>query len=816
MLSSGLAFAAPQDEPKVVSPPQVPTEASVDEPLFMRSEAVPHQGQGFVEGWDEVLRREAAADYSEQENPRLRNGRQGSWRVPGIRRSYRSHSGDHYVFNKWGDTRMGIGFNRVVDLKGAWVAGQGAEGGPFAQALMVVAYRDGVEVAKTEWHTEVGSEYAWFGMDLDGIDRIEFVAEPHSNGAGFFAMDDLTFVLPGSGQAMVVDFEDLDYEDVLTGSGYLGLTWEEGSGSFEGEGVDVVSPPGSNGAAAPPPPGVGFDGGTSLASGNGTLPILLNSYVGPINSDPGTGWVPPDTCGSVGIDHFISVVNMHISVYEKDTGTRVLSSSMQSFFNTGGNAGDPRVVFDPDSERWIVNATDFNSRIWLAVSSTSDPTGNWFKTWFNPGQGSDAGDWPDYQTLGVDSRWIMTAAYMVGGNATMSLFCLDKAPLVAANQSLGNIAAFRQLSWEGAIQPCVHWQDAGEAYAISWNNSTRLRLRTISPPVGSPTMSSSFVNLSSSWQSPPSVPQNGGGTLDALDGRLMNSVYNAGSVWTAHSVATNGRASSRYYEVNPNTSTEVQLGTVRDNVNQSLNFFNPSISVNSQGHAVLGCTGSDASIFPGAWYTGRLATDPPGEMAFPVPYFSGQSTYSAQGGSSKRWGDYSLTSTDPVDDTVWTIQEYSRTGGGWGNYIGQFGFDDSGCTTVRFCDPSALGHSIDIDSCDVSGPINLTYSGGTPGLVGYLLVGMGNQVIADPPGAFGDLCLGGAPMGRYIADAQVINGAGQIVTDVINGNVGGGIGSLPGPLGGTIMPGDTWNWQYWARVPIFGSTFSDALMVTFQ
>ena len=56
-------------------------------------------------------------------NDRKRNGRQGTWRVPGRRRSYRSHSGAHYVFNKWGDTRMGIGFGREVSLTGVWLVG---------------------------------------------------------------------------------------------------------------------------------------------------------------------------------------------------------------------------------------------------------------------------------------------------------------------------------------------------------------------------------------------------------------------------------------------------------------------------------------------------------------------------------------------------------------------------------------------------------------------------------------------------------------------------------------------------------------------
>ena len=60
---------------------------------------------------------------------------------------------------------------------------------------------------------------------------------------------------------------------------------------------------------------------------------------------------------------------MNLSIYEKATGTRVVNTSMQSFFATSGSAGDPRVVFDPDSQRFIILATDFNNDLFLAVST---------------------------------------------------------------------------------------------------------------------------------------------------------------------------------------------------------------------------------------------------------------------------------------------------------------------------------------------------------------------------------------------------------------------------------------------------------------
>ena len=99
----------------------------------------------------------------------------------------------------------------------------------------------------------------------------------------------------------------------------------------------------------------------------------------------------------------------------------------------------------------------------------------------------------------------------------------------------------------------------------------------------------------------------------------------------------------------------------------------PSLTVNKNGDMVAGFSGSSASDYISAYYTGRLnnGTWP----VNPIRYFAGKDWY--QGGSiGIRWGDYSNTSLDPDGLTIWTIQEYAETrftssyANAWGTWIG--------------------------------------------------------------------------------------------------------------------------------------------------
>lgn len=125
--------------------------------------------------------------------------------------------------------------------------------------------------------------------------------------------------------------------------------------------------------------------------------------------------------------------------------------------------------------------------------------------------------------------------------------------------------------------------------------------------------------------------------------------------------------------------------------------------------------------------------------------------------------------------------------------------------------------SIDTTSC-AAGSINVSMTGGPAAQFGYLLIGAGSTPITNPPGAQGDLCLGGSAIGRYTLDAGITDGSGTLSTDILNALTGGGGGAIPDPLGGNICAplGQTWNFQFWHRDAGNPSKFSKAISVTFQ
>jgi hypothetical protein len=88
-----------------------------------------------------------------------------------------------------------------------------------------------------------------------------------------------------------------------------------------------------------------------------------------------------------------------------------------------------------------------------------------------------------------------------------------------------------------------------------------------------------------------------------------------------------------------------------------------SIAMDQAGGIGLGFSVSSSSLKPQIHYTGRLASDPAGQMS------QGEGTIingaGAQTGQNlSRWGDYSSMSIDPADGcTFWYATEYIPTNG---------------------------------------------------------------------------------------------------------------------------------------------------------
>ncbi len=655
-------------------------------------------GLSYIESMKTAIERDRLAPPPDPKGRRA--GENGVWIVPSRGASGTAHSGTQYVINKWGDTRMGIGFPQLVDVQGAFFMGQAARG-VWTPAVRVIAYRDDQVVGETEWFDNISATPVWFEMNLKSVDRIEVLSMPVLKGGGWYGLDDLTYTPASDGETIgprqiVLDFEDLSYKHKLTGSGYAGLTWETGSGDFTAD-EDVHGPLA--------PPGAKSDGdGRDGAEPSGTravTPNLIASFQGVIRGDASSMSYPPDTDGAIGPNHFVETVNRNFAVYNRYTGAELTNILLGSFLP--GSNGDPRVVFDQHSGRWIVHVCDFSATatIYLAVSLTDDPMGNWFKTSFATDEDEDVGNWPDYPTLGVDANGIYIGAYMIGGGG-MSLFAIDKAPLVSVPPSLGTIYAFRQLPWEGALQPAHTYGNPGGDYVVSVDSSSALRLRKVNSN-GFPWTLSNLGTVSvSSFSDPPNAPALGSSTaLNTVDDRLMMSVYRDGSLWTSHTISASGRAACRWYEIDVTTQTLVQSGTVAD---PSLHYFFPSIMVNQTGDAVMAFTGSNSSQYAACYYTGRAASDPAGEMAPPVMYKAGTGPQNnIDGYGRNRWGDYSYTTLDPVDQsTIWTVQEYGHDDDIWGTYIAALSVAPPDCNDNGVPDDEDIANGTSED-CNTNG-----------------------------------------------------------------------------------------------------------------
>jgi len=179
-------------------------------------------------------------------------------------------------------------------------------------------------------------------------------------------------------------------------------------------------------------------------------------------------------------------------------------------------------------------------------------------------------------------------------------------------------------------------------------------------------------------------------------------------------------------------------------------------------------------------------------------------------------GAFGTPNTPPV--AFKAIDLYAQTGGPMKyTYFDDVKVDGSGGGNgTVYCDETQNPNNvadIAIDTIDsTASSINVTLTNGPANQFVYLLVGNGSNVVNNPPGTKGSLCVvGGNCLGRYDKDVAQIDAGGMYNIDLKN--------ALSNPCQGgvNIVPGATWNFQFWHRQPMgVPSTFSAALAVTFN
>jgi hypothetical protein len=241
------------------------------------------------------------------------------------------------------------------------------------------------------------------------------------------------------------------------------------------------------------------------------------------------------------------------------------------------------------------------------------------------------------------------------------------------------------------------------------------------------------------------------------------------SIVTNQSVeAVAGIAGIRWWEIRlpGGTPTLFQEGTYAPGATDGIHRWMGSIAMDQFGNMALGYSASDATAtFPSSWYTGRLASDPPGQMP------QGEDSFidgtGSQLSTGARWGDYTSMNLDPTDDcTFWYVNQYYPVTSNniWRMRVGAFRFPPCGAggptgiqgTVTEFGGGPLAGVTV----TPSSGPSTTTD-------------GSGNYLLALPPGTY-DVTFSLAGYFPQTFTGIVVPAAGTVVLDAVLTAFGGG------------------------------------------
>jgi hypothetical protein len=489
---------------------------------------------------------------------------------------------------------------------------------------------------------------------------------------------------------------------------------------------------------------------------------------GPLISFDGNGNIagvsPPDPNGAVGPNHVVTMSNLHFQIFDK-TGTSLFGPAANNTLWAGfggdcqtDNSGDPVVIYDQLADRWLLSQFTGSGPTFfecIAVSTSSDPTGTYFRYAINTGN-----NFPDYPKAGMwpDAYYFSTREFLNGSTFVgVGAYALNRAEALAGDPN-PTVIAF--------LAPPNPLYVVGDGLLPSDLDGMTL------PPAGSPNFFVGSQDDNASYGAPQdalnlwkfhadfNMPQNSSFTLtNTLPTASFNSILSANctstrlcipqpgttnkidhlgyrqrplfrfayrnfgdheSLVTNQSVnagaGPNGAVSGvRWWELrDPNGSPVIfQEGTYAPGVTDGIHRWMGSIAMNSLGDIALGFSasnGTNPAVFPSVYYTARHDGDPPGVMTL------GEGSIKEGTGSqtgSPRWGDYTAIDIDPTDDTTfWYINEYVPTTSsiGWRLRIGAFAV---GATPTPTPTPGPITLSAAKRKVGGINTVRLTWSGAT-------------------------------------------------------------------------------------------------------
>ena len=431
-----------------------------------------------------------------------------------------------------------------------------------------------------------------------------------------------------------------------------------------------------------------------------------------------SGFRPFDPSGAVGPNHYVQMINSTtFKVYNKTTGAVSLTDTLGNLWSPAtANAGDPIVLYDKAADRWFLaqfgSSTD--KKIYIAISTTGDPTGSYYTyTFVSPA-------FPDYLKFSV---W--ADGYYMTSNQAQKVFAFERTAMLAGTagaravytsfappQGTGFFVPLPGDASDGTLPtvgtPCpifsysdngwgTGYSDAVNIYqmAVNWVPTTPTATITLSGNIPTATFDGTY---NASWNdvSQPGTTQK----LDGIGGVCMYraqwkswSGYNTIVLNWGVQISTSQR-SIKWCELRQNQSTGAwtmyQEGIYTPDADTR---WMGSIAMDNNGSIAMAYLKSNATtIYPGLYYTGRRSCDPLGTL--PIT----ETTVIAGTGSQtgmNRVGDYAEMVLDPDGITFWHTSEYM--GGATGGSAAStriFSFQLASCSTAANVNIAASSSAI--------------------------------------------------------------------------------------------------------------------------
>jgi len=462
---------------------------------------------------------------------------------------------------------------------------------------------------------------------------------------------------------------------------------------------------------------------------------------------------PPDQGLAVGNDFVMEAVNCAINIYDvngivqlpRPLALTEIFGLPEEFNRTTGvqnkSVGDPSCLFDPETQRWFVIAwAQLNtptgqplrqSRLYLAVSQTSDPTGAYRTFTFNTTGAADldqAGPRvPDFPHFAVDryGLYINWQEFAIDRNGNLDGFigtaivAMSKSDLIngGARPPVQRFAIPFQTGFEFRIWPAYIppgqtpvLANGGTEYFLSSNlgfdsfNQIAVWALTNTSSLNSanPNLHLKMTTVNTRVYHFPdfSVPQKNGfhplgeslgfpvADLDAGPDSISSCEYVNGHIWGTLSSAMKDSSGKTievadYFAFTPqitNGNLTASLFTQGVIAAPGRFLMYPAIALNKNNIGTIVFSLSSPNDYPSAAFVtvngtlrspihiSREGNEPEDGFTCYPPFSDGVC----------RWGDYSAGAVNNVDQTSWTATEYvpdinRSSQANWATYVTRFG-----------------------------------------------------------------------------------------------------------------------------------------------